>query len=128
MYKMDGESADILDLMMLEELVHLIKELYQSGAISEQLHLKLQSAAILGLLTLGELVHLIKEFYPSGVVSELLHSKVMRVVGRVRIKELEHLISEREQSAAVSYPGQNGRMIGGVGCVCMLLLELTGSR
>ena len=110
-------------------------------------------------------MHLIKEFYPSGAVSELLHLKVMRVVDRVRIKELEHLISDREQSAAVSYPGNsesepsdsesttgdsqglhslrsaacgggsggvlsslNGRMIGGVGCGCMLLLELTGTR
>ena len=53
MNRMDDESAAILDLMMLEELVHLIEELYLSGAISEQLHLKLQSAAILGLMTLG---------------------------------------------------------------------------
>jgi len=70
---MDDESAAILDLVMPEELVHLIEDLYLSGAISEQLHLKLQSAAILGLMTLGELVHLIKEFYPSGAVYELLY-------------------------------------------------------
>ena len=31
----------------------------------------------------------------------------MRAVGRARIKELEHLILEREQSAAVSYPGNS---------------------
>ena len=107
MNRMDDESAGILDIMMLEELVHLIKELYQSGAVSEQLHLKLQPADILGLMTLEELVHLIKEFYSSGAVYELLHLKVMSVVVRVRIKELEHLILEREQSAAVSYPGNS---------------------
>jgi hypothetical protein len=50
---------------------------------------------------------MIKEFYPSGAISELLHLKAMHAVCRVRIKELEHLILEREQSAAVSYPGNS---------------------
>jgi hypothetical protein len=104
---MDDASADVLDLMMLEEIVHLIKEIYHLGAVSKMMHLKLQSAAILGLMTLEELVNMIKEFYPSGAISVLLHLKVMHTVCRVRIKQLEHLILEPEQSAAVSYPGNS---------------------
>jgi len=40
MNRMDDEFTDILGLMTLEELVHLIKELRHSGAVSELLHLK----------------------------------------------------------------------------------------
>jgi hypothetical protein len=127
---MDNASAAVLDLMMLEELLHLIKEFYHLGVVPKMMHLKLQSAAILGLMTLEDLVNMIKEFYPSGAISELLHLKVMHAVCRVRIKELEHLILEREQSAAVSYSGnsaseQSDSESTTVDCQG---LELTGTR
>ena len=93
---MDDASTVVLDLMMLEELVHLIKEFYHLGDVHKMIHLKVQSAAILGLMTLEELVNMIKEFYPSGAISEVLHLKSMHAVCRVRNKEFEHLILERE--------------------------------
>ncbi len=92
MNSMDDEFEAILGLMTLEELVHLIKELRQSGAVSELLYLK----AIRAVCRVR-----IKE------LEEPLHLKDMRALCRVRIKELEPSIIELERSAAVSCPGNS---------------------
>jgi hypothetical protein len=88
----NDEFEAILGLMTLEELVHLIKELRQSGAVSELLYLK-DIRAVCRVR--------IKE------LEEPLHLKDMRALCRVRIKELEHSIIELERSAAVSCPGNS---------------------
>ena len=47
------------------------------------------------------------------MISDLLYLKVIHVVCRVRIKDLEHLILEREKSVDVSYPGNSDSVPSG---------------